>query len=114
MKAEANDLTQKQMIRELYRGVIENHLLTRFATLESEHQKRGQNCPMLLAIQNGREARKDGEDAEDDFVFYRGAVEQQMGKLEDKISSTKIQVAGIIGGLTVLQGLIFWLIQRGG
>ena len=114
METDSNDLTQKYMIRELYRGVIENNLLTRFATLEGEHTKRGQNCPMLLAIQNGREARKSGEDAEEDFAFYRGVVERQMEKLKDSINSTKVQVAGIVGGLTVLQGLIFWLIQQRG
>ena len=114
MEADSKELTQKYMIRELYRGVIESELLTRFATLESEHQKRRQNCPMLLDIQNGREARRAGEEAEEDFAFYRGVVERRMGKIEDSITSTKVQVAGIMGGLTVLQGLIFWLIQRGG
>lgn len=118
MAAKADELTQRYMIQELYKGVIESNLLTRFATLESEHAKRGQNCPLLLSIQNGKEARVEADELDHRLSSFKKDIYDKFDTLKDELGNVKVSVGKIVAvGMfleTIVLGIVMWLIQRGG
>ncbi len=110
-------LSQKQMVKQLWDAVVGSRLMERFIVLESEHLKRGQNCPMLLEIQNGKIAGARGKEAADEEIAYRAITLKRAEKTEDIVSNIRVQVAGIVAAAMILQTLVLaivmWLMQRG-